>query len=247
MSSISAVLGSQGQANYAAANSFLDFLALRRRRHGRVACSLALPMIEDVGMIDENTRIAVSFARKMPFGIDEREMLSGFEATIIQGASSGKEIQLADVQLILCLEPPAMLVVMEGLDLSDACWYKDERMRPILEELEALATLMGKMGGGGWLESFTSRLVGLSAYKSLLAIWSHIMESSARILGAQAEDFQYESIFISSYGIDYMIDVDLQSWLFKVIGVQVSIKIISGTNTVFAGLDRIVSEHLGIF
>ncbi|GJC78246.1 reducing polyketide synthase DEP5 [Colletotrichum liriopes] len=245
-SSISAVLGNQGQANYAAANSFLDFLALQRRRQGRVACSLALPMVEDVGVVAENTSIADSLARKMPFGIDEREMLSGFEAAIIQGASSGKEVQLGDVQLILGLEPPAMLVAMEGLDLSDAFWYKDERMRPILEELEALAALMGKTGGGGGLESFTSKLVGLSADESLLAIGSHIMERSARILGAQAEDFQYESISVSSHGIDSMIGVELQSWLFKEFGVQVSIQIISGTNTTFAGLARIISEHLGI-
>ncbi|GKT49652.1 reducing polyketide synthase FUB1 [Colletotrichum spaethianum] len=245
-SSMSVVLSNQGQANYAAANSFLDFLALQCRRQGRVACSLALPTVEDVGVVAENTSIADSLARKMPFGIDEREMLSSFEAAIIQGASSGKEVQLGDVQLILSLEPPAMLVVKEGLDLSDAFWYKDERMRPILEELEALAAVMGKTGGGGGLESFTSKLVGLSADESLLAIGSHSMERSARILGAQAEDFQYESNSVSSHGFDSMVGVELQSWLFKESGVQVSIQIILGTNTTFAGLTKIISEHLGI-
>ncbi|KAK2026636.1 hypothetical protein LX32DRAFT_695432 [Colletotrichum zoysiae] len=250
-SGISAVLGNQGQANCteascAAVNSFLDFLALRHRRQGFFACSLALSMVEDAGVVAENNIIADKLALKMPFGIDEREMLSGFESAIIQGASSGNAVQLGDVQLILGLEPPAMLEVMEGLDLSDACWYKDERMRPILEELEALATLMSKTGGLEGLESFTSKLVGLSSDESLLAIGSHIMERSARIVGAQAGDFQYESIFISSYGVDYVIDVELHSWLFKEIGVQVSIQVISGTNTAFAGLDRIISEHLGI-
>ncbi|GJC95570.1 KR domain-containing protein [Colletotrichum higginsianum IMI 349063] len=84
---------------------------------------------------------------------------------------------------------------------------------------------MGKTGWGGGLESFTSKLVGLFADESILAIGSHIMERSARILGAQEEDFQYDSISVSSHVIDSMIGVELQSWLFKEFGVQVSVQI----------------------
>lgn len=48
-SSISGVVGQRGQANYAAANVFLDNFAQFRRRLGLAACSVNLGAIEDIG------------------------------------------------------------------------------------------------------------------------------------------------------------------------------------------------------
>ncbi|KUI66525.1 Lovastatin diketide synthase LovF [Cytospora mali] len=50
-SSISGVVGQRGQANYAAANVFLDNFAHYRRRLGLAACSVDLGAIEDIGYL----------------------------------------------------------------------------------------------------------------------------------------------------------------------------------------------------
>ncbi|KAI0533592.1 PKSKA1 [Xylaria digitata] len=54
LSSISGVIGNHGQANYSAANVFLDSFADWRRQRGQAACSVNLGVIEDAGFIAEN-------------------------------------------------------------------------------------------------------------------------------------------------------------------------------------------------
>lgn len=253
-SSISGVLGNPGQANYCAGNSYLDFLALQRRKRGLAACSIALPMVEDVGVVAENVAIADSLARKMPFGVNEREMLAAFEAGIIQGAPSTRtidndNIHLGDVQLILGLEPEAMLVAMEGMDISDAFWHQDARMKPVRESLETLAAAAGSSGGqndAGAGAGFTATLAGLPGDEILKAIGVHIIERAARILGMQADSFQLDNVSVASHGVDSMIGVELQSWLFKEFGLQISVQVLSNPNTTFAGLASTVAGQIGV-
>jgi acyl carrier protein len=202
-------------------------------------------MIEDVGVVAENTSIADALERKMPFGVNEREMLLGVEAAVISGAATSTDVQLGDVQLILGLEPSAMLVAMEGLTLSDAFWYRDARLRLVIEQLEGLATAVGQTGGAPGSEGFVSKVMSLPEDECLATIGSHIMQRAARILGAQAETFQYDNASVSSHGIDSMIGVEFQSWLFKEFGVQISVQVISNMNTTFASLARTIAEHLG--
>lgn len=252
-SSISAVLGNPGQANYCAGNSYLDFLALRRRRQGLAACSIALPMVEDVGVVAENSNIAESLARKMPFGIDEKEMLSAFEAAIIQGQAkpSETEVTLGDVQLILGLEPEAMVQAMEiaGMDISDAFWYRDARMLSVRVKLDAISAAASDtdMANGGQHASggFVTRLTGLALPEDemLAAIGVHIVGRTSRILGMQPEKFKLEGMSVANHGLDSMISIELQRWLFTEFGLQTNVQVLSNPNTTFNGLARMVAEH----
>ena len=61
LSSISGVVGQKGQANYAAANVFLDSFAVYRRKLGLKACSVDLGAVEDVGYISEHKDLMVAW------------------------------------------------------------------------------------------------------------------------------------------------------------------------------------------
>ncbi|KAI1109458.1 hypothetical protein F5Y14DRAFT_456029 [Nemania sp. NC0429] len=250
-SSISAVLGNPGQANYCAANSFLDFLALERRRKGLPACSIALPVVDDVGVVAENQSTADALARKMPFGINEKDMLTGFEAAIIQGSPSGnpREVELGDVQLVLGLEPPAMLQAMtdDSVDVSDAFWHRDARLSSVRTALEALQKERGALvNGQGPERSFIAGLKGLPPDEVIRALGMHIAGRTARILGLESDIFQLEGVSVARHGVDSMIGVELQRWLFKEFGLQVGITTLSDPVTTFSGLAEAVVRHAGL-
>ncbi|KAJ5319930.1 polyketide synthase [Penicillium antarcticum] len=82
---------------------YLDSLALCRRKRGLAGSSIALPMIEDVGVVAENVAIADSLTRKNPFGIDEREMLVAMKAAIIR-STVGRAKPSSDNQSISPIE-----------------------------------------------------------------------------------------------------------------------------------------------
>ena len=249
-SSISAVLGNPGQANYCAANSYLDFLALQRRQKGLAACSIALPMVEDVGVVAENVAVAEALTRKMPFSINEKEMLEAFEAAILHGQpKESRGVDLGDVQLVLGLDTEAMLQAMndDNVDLSDSFWYRDTRMSSVRASIEAKQKSNGSATSGqGSDRSFASTLTGLEEAEMLAAVSTHIVERAGRILGLEPESFQLEGVSLGNHGVDSMIGVELQRWLFSEFGLQVSVTNLSDPSTTFGGLARTVAEHLGL-
>lgn len=56
-SSISSLLGNAGQLNYAAANAFLDGLAISRNALGLTGLSINWGVISDVGMVSRNEQV----------------------------------------------------------------------------------------------------------------------------------------------------------------------------------------------
>ncbi len=65
-SSISALIGNPGQANYVAANMFLESLAALRRSQGLAATVASLPPIADAGYLTRNDNVAEGLTR---FGV----------------------------------------------------------------------------------------------------------------------------------------------------------------------------------
>ncbi|KAI0441390.1 putative polyketide synthase [Xylaria telfairii] len=72
LSSISSIVGNKGQANYAAANAFLDAFASFRLRQGLNANSVNLGVIEDVGYVaEQGSRLEARFDKRQWTPINE--------------------------------------------------------------------------------------------------------------------------------------------------------------------------------
>ncbi|TGJ83710.1 hypothetical protein E0Z10_g5040 [Xylaria hypoxylon] len=264
-SSISALLGNTGQANYSAANSALDALARQRRAAGLAATSLVLPMVLDVGVVADNDSIEASLVRKGLYGIDEHEMLRGFEAAMLTSRPSSNPIlgsstdnsekvaqSIADEsQIIMGMEPREL--VASAVDESvDAFWHGDSRFchtRATMEKLLNGDGCNSKIDNG---ESNTfSRSVKAAVSESPEAVVKVISEHIARrmssILMIPFDNFELDSLAsIASYGLDSMIGAELRTWLFKEFGLDYPFQLLLASTLTFEKLSNAVIKEMGL-
>ncbi|KAF4334016.1 polyketide synthase [Fusarium beomiforme] len=246
-SSISATMGNPGQANYSAANSFLDALAYQCRLAGKPATSLILPMILDVGVVSENEAIETALLRKAMYGIDEREMLRGFETAMRNRTWKPSGDSPGASQLILGLEPAAlaMAIKQSGAGKEDAYWYHDARF----SGLRATVNLLLQDGAGSTSSNGDFKAVLHAARAQgedavLTAIANHIIAKLSSMLLIPTEAFELDGTSIAAYGLDSMIGADLRNWLFKQFGLETSFQHLLAPKMTIRTLSTTVAEFL---
>lgn len=247
-SSISAVLGNPGQANYCAANSYLDSLALHRQKHGLPATSLALPMVFDIGVVAENEKIEASLSRKAMYGITEAEMLRAFETAMAQPRPSlDKSANHNAAHIILGLEAAQLAPAVAAADTADVYWYNDARLtslRSAVETVNASAT-SSKGSAGNFISSLKS-MHGKDPEIVVSAIAQHVMKRCSSILMTSVESFEESGRSIASYGLDSMIGAELRNWLFREFGLDIGFQTLLGPKLGFRELAGIVGDSLGV-
>jgi acyl transferase domain-containing protein/acyl-CoA synthetase (AMP-forming)/AMP-acid ligase II/acyl carrier protein len=92
-SSAAAVLGSAGQANYAAANAFLDALAHHRRRQGLPALSIDFGPISDVGLAAQSPDRGARLARTGLLGLSAEEAIDVLSALLAGDAAQAMALR----------------------------------------------------------------------------------------------------------------------------------------------------------
>ena len=248
-SSISAVLGNPGQANYCAGNSYLDALAWLRHQHGLAATSLSLPMVLDVGVVAENEDIEVSLSRKGMYGIDEREMLRGFETAMAQPVPSAQSNSIGDAQIILGTEAAMLAEALASQDTADAYWYTDARfvgLRAAVDAHKAVSSGGGRGAGGGGFEAALKAAMAVSTDAAIEAIAMHIMKRCAAILLTPIDSFEMDGRSVADYGLDSMIGAELRNWLFKEFGVDINFQNLLAPTLSFRLLANTVARTLGL-
>ncbi|MBK8972380.1 MAG: aminotransferase class I/II-fold pyridoxal phosphate-dependent enzyme [Hahellaceae bacterium] len=89
LSSISAVIGNLGQANYVAANMFCEAVANERRRLRLPALALQLDRIKDVGFVTRSPELAQHFSRLQWRGIHSAQAFEALQRFLANGACQG--------------------------------------------------------------------------------------------------------------------------------------------------------------
>ncbi|KAJ5319929.1 polyketide synthase [Penicillium antarcticum] len=82
------------------------------------------------------------------------------------------------------------------------------------------------------------------AYWSQDARFGPLREASSTLAAEAPDKFQMDGVSVARHEVDSMIGVELQTWLFKEFGVQISVQVLSNPNTTFRSLASLVAEHI---
>jgi thioester reductase-like protein len=215
VSSIAGTLGSAGQAGYAAANTFLDALAARRKSHGLPCSSLAFG--------------------PMQFGLagalDARQRARLTRQGLVQ--LSAKEVRLLFQR---CLARPEAELIAAVIDLRKLGEEYGAAVPPVWQAV-LRKTLASKTAQG---KNFLRDLAQLSDETRAGRMMDIVREQVARTLSISSADAVSLDVPLKNLGLDSLTALELNNALARETGLKVPATLIFEQPTV-----RIIAEHLG--
>ncbi|KAI0191440.1 putative polyketide synthase [Xylaria flabelliformis] len=214
LSSISGVVGTAGQANYAAGNAFQDAFAGYRHSLGLPAHTIDLGIVEGVGYMSEHQSVADRVQNRSKLsGIEEHELHEIFKFSILQQvANEGRGLnELSSTQMVTGLPYP----------LSSASPILADMRFQNLSAANSHSQPLDEKGPNDSLGIFQAMLAASASAAQLLPqILMVINQQVVRILGL-ATDVE-ESKPLNSYGLDSLAAVDLRNWLNTQLGTKIT-------------------------
>lgn len=223
-SSVSGMLGTPAQSNYAAGNTYMDALARHRVSKGQSALSIVIPMVLGVGVVAENLELELSLKRKGMYGIDDQSLLATFEVAILEQVD--RTVAQPD-HLIAGLDPALLAsAIAEAGEDANSFWVADPRFKSVVHAMSGTDpqgdsgnTLLGSLKSG--------ELAGKEAKNAVAA---HMASKLCRMLMLETTDVSVDQGSIASYGIDSMIGAELRTWIFKEFAIDVPFQQLLGVH-----------------
>lgn len=232
LSSVSGVVGQKGQANYSAANVFLDAFAVYRRSLGLAAHSVNLGVIEDVGYVADQGGMKSHFDDKQWNGINESMLHKILSFSIFQQSDdpiNGDSL----AQMITGIPYPQP----ESSELS-----RDARFSHLF------VPDGGVNGNGG-------RAGGTETEKAIQALFllhgsgadsSALLTAAVDLVGMQftktlrLSDPIEPGKSLSTYGLDSLSAVEFRNWIRTELGADVTVLEITSATSLFALCEKII-------
>lgn len=242
LSSTSGVAGRVGQANYAAANTFLDAFASWRNRQGLCANSVDLGLIEDVGYVaDDDTGLDAKINRAHWVPINESLLRRIFTYSVFQQSAHSPLNKTSSAQLVTGIAYP---YPQDGSDTS---------LNPRFSHLWAFRGGAGRLGGGDGggdgdeIDQGVRKLQalhrgGANASALTKACSEVICLQFARIL--RLADAVEEGKSPMSYGLDSLSGVELRNWVRHKLDITLSTLDIVNAPSILALVEKIVAKLL---
>lgn len=233
LSSVSGVIGQKGQANYSAANTFLDAFASYRLGQGLPANSVNLGVIEDVGYVAEQGGMQKHFDDRQWVGINEYVLHRILSLSIWQQTAT-----------INAASAPQLITGIRVPQPADSELAHDARFAPLFRP-------ESNGDGGGGVSAGAGAGQGAQALLLLRSSGAEpaaVLGEAVAVVGSKFErtlrlsDPVEPGKSLASYGLDSLSAVELRNWIRTGLGAEVTVLEITGASSLIELCEKIVGK-----
>ncbi|OTA89815.1 hypothetical protein M434DRAFT_398366 [Hypoxylon sp. CO27-5] len=236
-SSFSGIVGQLGQANYAAANTFLDAFVQYRHRNGLVASVIDVGVMDEVGFVSQNIEIRDRFERSGMRLLRERHLLDAIALALARSKPS--PVRSHNTKGGYQNPSQVLLGFITSTPISSpsnrVAWKRDSRMaiyHNLDRSIEGVTTNAPKKSLKGLLELESSE----KGKTKIIA--EAIAGALANFLIKEEENIPLDRP-LNELGIDSLISVEIRNWIRQQSGVDVNIFTIVQSPSLFSLGDHV--------
>ena len=228
-SSGAALLGSLGQANYSAANSYIDALMSHRRSQGLPGSTMNVGVVTGVGAVAEDAALEKTLERFGYEAITEEELFYQIEEAITTSTPSTSET-------VTSYESHRTITGI-NLQRKDLYWAS----KPIFQNLYANLDLDDS---GDKSKGSQSLLVTMFKARTLEEraelLMAAFLDKVASVLSMPVTSIKPENS-LSNYGLDSIVAVEFRKWFFKTVKIDVAVFDIVGSKSITSLVEKVNS------
>ena len=232
LSSISGVVGQKGQANYAAANVFLDNFSAYRHKLGLPACSVDLGAIEDVGYLSEHSDLAVAWDTAAWTPINEGLFHKIMRFSLLQ--------QIAPINKASASQLVTSLAVPQK---ETSFLLADARFGPLFfKDASDIRAADGNKDGSKEIRAFSMMLRSGQADKAVLLASAVDIINKQFTASLRLSEPMEPAKSLASYGMDSLAAVEFRNWVRMEMGAELTTLEITNATSLFALGEKIIAK-----